>query len=289
MTALAKKFEEGKLRSAATAAASSTATATATAPAETPAAASSKATATATAETPAAATVPTINTPAPVPAKSSVNPTEKTETPPNALEKAPAIPPQDLQMIVNVLDAGECSRKTFSHTVSFIQAVSIIPHGQETIASELLERAKFLGNALLPDLDELASAIREAPNAAEVCSTTLAKFSSASAQQAKLLRVLKCTEFLDAHTKKQETAQLPMPELSSPLTMTASTPLPDLFSPTSSKVAEESKAQTVRFRPLWAKLSECLTLIQERDDMTHIATVLLPYLSWLFASMRESM
>ncbi|KAH9820843.1 hypothetical protein DFH28DRAFT_1121207 [Melampsora americana] len=204
---------------------------------------------------------------------------EKIDTPPNALEKAPALPPQDLRMIVNVLDSGECSSKTFSHTVTFIQAVSIIPNGRETIASELLERANVLGNALLPDLDELALAIREAPNAAEVRSTTLAKFSSASAQQAKLLRILKTTEFLDAHAKKQEPVQLPAPEPSSPLTMTAAITAsvePDLFSPTSVKADEQSKAQAIRFRPLWAKLSECLTLIQERDDMIHIATVLLP-------------
>ncbi|KAI8460869.1 hypothetical protein BY996DRAFT_6429551 [Phakopsora pachyrhizi] len=172
---------------------------------------------------------------------------KKTEAPSNVLEKAPILAPNDLRMIVNVLDSGECSSKTFSHTVTFIQALSTAPHGREVIAAELLERAQFLGEALLPDLDELAGAIKEAPNAAE--------FSSASAQQAKLLRILKTTEFLDSH--------LPLPDPTSPLTMTSN----DLFSPSAPKI---------RFRPLWEKLSHCLTLIQERDDMIHIATVLLP-------------
>ncbi|OAV88067.1 hypothetical protein PTTG_29171 [Puccinia triticina 1-1 BBBD Race 1] len=67
----------------------------------------------------------------------------------------------DLRMIVNVLDSGECSSKTFSHTVTFIQAISTCPNGREVIAAELLERAKFLGDALLPDLDELSEAIRK--------------------------------------------------------------------------------------------------------------------------------
>ncbi|KAI8450237.1 hypothetical protein BY996DRAFT_6417579 [Phakopsora pachyrhizi] len=182
---------------------------------------------------------------------------KKTETPSNVLEKAYILAPNDLRMIVNVLDSGECSSKTFSHTVTFMQALSTAPHGREVIAAELLERAQFLGEALLPDLDELAGEIKEAPNAAEVRSLTLAKFSSASAQQAKLLRILKTTEFLYAH----------------PLTMTSN----DLFSPSGPNPAlVDPSAPKIRFRPLWEKLSHSLTLIQERDDMIHIATVLLP-------------
>ncbi|WAR63783.1 hypothetical protein PtB15_17B384 [Puccinia triticina] len=197
---------------------------------------------------------------------------DKTDAPPTTLEKAPALASHDLRMIVNVLDSGECSSKTFSHTVTFIQAISTCPNGREVIAAELLERAKFLGDALLPDLDELSEAIREAPNAAEVRSTTLAKFSSASAQQAKLLRILKTTEFLDAHAKKQEGIQLPLPEPTSPLTLSGV----DVTSPTSAKSAQEAQSSGVQFKTLWEKLSECLTLVQERDDMIHIATVLLP-------------
>ncbi|WAQ92891.1 hypothetical protein PtA15_17A373 [Puccinia triticina] len=197
---------------------------------------------------------------------------DKTDAPLTTLEKAPALASHDLRMIVNVLDSGECSSKTFSHTVTFIQAISTCPNGREVIAAELLERAKFLGDALLPDLDELSEAIREAPNAAEVRSTTLAKFSSASAQQAKLLRILKTTEFLDAHAKKQEGIQLPLPEPTSPLTLSGV----DVTSPTSAKSAQEAQSSGVQFKTLWEKLSECLTLVQERDDMIHIATVLLP-------------
>jgi len=197
---------------------------------------------------------------------------DKSDAPPTTLEKAPALAAHDLRMIVNVLDSGECSSKTFSHTVTFIQAISTCPNGREVIAAELLERAKFLGNALLPDLDELSDAIREAPNAAEVRSTTLAKFSSASAQQAKLLRILKTTEFLDAHAKKQEGIQLPLPQPTSPLTLSGV----DVTSPTSVKLAQDSQSSGMQFKSLWEKLSECLTLVQERDDMIHIATVLLP-------------
>jgi E3 ubiquitin-protein ligase HUWE1 len=57
-------------------------------------------------------------------------------------------------MIVNVLNSGQCSSRTFTHTITFIQATSTCPDGQEVIAAKL-ERANFLDNALLPDLDEL--------------------------------------------------------------------------------------------------------------------------------------
>ncbi|KAI9600681.1 hypothetical protein H4Q26_000471 [Puccinia striiformis f. sp. tritici PST-130] len=260
LTALAKKLEENKNQPASTS--------TSTAPAATPL--NEVGAAPASSET--AANRGTARATTTSDARPSQAAADKPDTPPTTLEKAPALAAHDLCMIVNVLDSGECSSKTFSHTVTFIQAISTCPNGREVIAAELLERAKFLGNALLPDLDELSEAIRGAPNAAEVRSTTLAKFSSASAQQAKLLRILKTTEFLDAHAKKQEGIQLPLPEPTSPLTLSGV----DVTSPTSAKSVQGSQVTGIQFKSLWEKLSECLTLVQGRDDMIHIATVLLP-------------
>ncbi|KNZ46051.1 hypothetical protein VP01_7603g1, partial [Puccinia sorghi] len=47
-------------------------------------------------------------------------------------------------------------------------------------------------------------------------------------------------------------------------------------SPTSVKLAQESRSSGMQFKSLWHKLRKCLTLVQEQDDMTHIATVLFP-------------
>ncbi|PLW29099.1 hypothetical protein PCASD_19760 [Puccinia coronata f. sp. avenae] len=259
LTSLAKRLEDNKNQPAGT----STSVAASTSLNETGAAPAASETATDRAATRATATSE---------ARPPQTATDKLDAFPTTLEKAPALAAHDLRMIVNVLDSGECSSKTFTHTVTFIQATSTCPNGQEVIAAELLERAKFLGNALLPDLDELSEAIRDAPNAAEVRSTTLAKFSSASAQQAKLLRILKTTEFLDAVAKKHEGIQLPLPQPTSPLTLSAV----DVTSPRSVKSTQESQSSGIQFKSLWEKLSECLTLVQERDDMIHIATVILP-------------
>jgi E3 ubiquitin-protein ligase HUWE1 len=123
------------------------------------------------------------------------------DAPPTTLDNAPALASHDLQMISNVVDSAECSRKAFSHTVTFIQDILTCPNGQEVIAAKLLVRAKFRGNDLLPDLKELSEAIREAPNAAER-SITLTRLYSVSAQQGQLLRILKTTDFLDTHARK---------------------------------------------------------------------------------------
>ncbi|KAI9601992.1 hypothetical protein KEM48_001282 [Puccinia striiformis f. sp. tritici PST-130] len=236
LTALAKKLEENKNQPASTS--------TSTAPAATPL--NEVGAAPASSET--AANRGTARATTTSDARPSQAAADKPDTPPTTLEKAPALAAHDLCMIVNVLDSGECSSKTFSHTVTFIQAISTCPNGREVIAAELLERAKFLGNALLPDLDELSEAIP------------------------KLLRILKTTEFLDAHAKKQEGIQLPLPEPTSPLTLSGV----DVTSPTSAKSVQGSQVTGIQFKSLWEKLSECLTLVQGRDDMIHIATVLLP-------------
>ncbi|KNZ50258.1 hypothetical protein VP01_4520g1, partial [Puccinia sorghi] len=162
------------------------------------------------------------NQPAARPSQVAAN---KSDAPPTTLEKAPALLAHDLRMIVNILDSGERSSK---HSV---------------IAAELLERAKFLGNALLPECN---------PRSSQCSRVTVNNFGQIifCFCSAKLLRILKTTEFLDAHAKKQEGIQLPLPQPTSPLTQR----VVDVTSPTS------------------------VTLVQEQDDMTHIATVLLPFM-----------
>ncbi|KNZ47132.1 hypothetical protein VP01_6656g2, partial [Puccinia sorghi] len=82
--------------------------------------------------------------------------TDKSDAPPTTLERAAALAAHDLRMIVNVRDSGERSSK---HSLSCLR-----------------EQNSWVMLYFL-------NAIREAPNAAELQSTTLAKLSSASAQQ----------------------------------------------------------------------------------------------------------
>jgi E3 ubiquitin-protein ligase HUWE1 len=116
---------------------------------------------------------------------------------------------------------------------------------------------------LYPDLDELAAALKEAPSAADVRGSTLAKFSPASSQQAKLLRLLKTINYTHAAALKA------------------------LKRDTKSKgrAAEVDKVYQIyhnfKFDPLWEKVGQCLSIIEEKSDMTNIATILLPLIEAL--------
>lgn len=202
-------------------------------------------------------------------------PKPKKEVPPNQLEKAPSIPAADLRLVINPLDAGECSSQTFRQTVTFIQLLCTMPDTREVIMAELTSRAHALGERLLPDLDELTSVVRSAATPSEVSSATLAKFSAASTQQAKLLRLLKTIEFLDAQTPTNASAAETPAIPAAPLT-TPGLPTPGLSQSMTLSWSSEGPSEPGGFRPLWQKLSICLSAIAEKDDLNPIAAVLLP-------------
>ncbi|KAK4704493.1 hypothetical protein P7C70_g1715, partial [Phenoliferia sp. Uapishka_3] len=107
------------------------------------------------------------------------------------IKSPPQIPAAVLRLVVNILDAGECSSKTFQQTLLLIQNLSYLPEARDVIAEELKTRSQSLAALLAADLDELVDAIA---HGRDVRTVTLAKFSPASSLQAKLLRILKVLE-----------------------------------------------------------------------------------------------
>ncbi|RKO83317.1 hypothetical protein BDK51DRAFT_33574, partial [Blyttiomyces helicus] len=223
---------------------------------------------------------------------------EKRETPeaakPEPELKPPTIPEQHIRSVVNVLTAGVCSSKTFQYTLAVIQYLSSLADNRDTIMAELADSAQRLGDLLVPDLDELMSTV------------TLAKFSPSSAQQAKLLRVLKTIDFMHtrvsnpvAPTVPASTAAVPggapipaavtaPPEASgsssdmavAPAVAAANAPAAD---PTPKKPDEKAPEESLsaiydklQFSKLWNQLGSCLRVIEEKKDLIHVATVLLP-------------
>ena len=111
----------------------------------------------------------------------------------------PKIPPSSLRLVVNVLDAGECSSRTFSSTLSLIQNLSNLPGARDTILDELKLRAEKISNEIVPHLVELLNTInRDEP----VGGAVLGNFTPASSSQAKLLRILKTIDFFGTPPKK---------------------------------------------------------------------------------------
>lgn len=168
------------------------------------------------------------------------------------LEKAPVIPDTTLRPIVNVMTTGECSSRSFSHTLSLIQNLSHLPDARATFVDELSTRARTFSSILMADLEELAGSLSSMAKGEELRSTALAKFSPASSTQAQLLRVLKTLDFMFA--EKDPTASDP-----------------------------HGRQQQIReiydgfnFGQLWTRLSSCLEIVEDQGEATHVATVLLP-------------
>ncbi|KZT26754.1 hypothetical protein NEOLEDRAFT_1062431 [Neolentinus lepideus HHB14362 ss-1] len=170
------------------------------------------------------------------------------------LANPPQIPHAVLRLVVNILTAGECSGRTFQQSLALIQHLSSIPDAREVIAQELKSRAQELGQSLYADLDSLAEVLTGAEG--DVLGSPVAsRFASAASEQAKLLRVLKTIDYM--------------------------------YSPRTGTIneADQEKVQSIyesfRFTPLWRRLGDCLSVIEERQELEHIATVLLPLIESL--------
>ncbi|KAG8907932.1 hypothetical protein FRB99_001440 [Tulasnella sp. 403] len=187
--------------------------------------------------------------------------------PSKLLTTAPQIPHSVLRLIVNILATGECSGRTFQQTLSLIQHLSHLPDARDTIASELRSKAQELGQSLYSDLDELLHAL-EAPSSGDaVPGTVISKFSPASSDQAKLLRILKTIDYMYT-SKANGTAQ-------------SSTSADKAGVLTEDQEKAQAIYQMFRFTSLWNKLGDCLILVSEKSDADHIATVLLPLIESL--------
>ncbi|KAI9824603.1 MAG: hypothetical protein M1832_001693 [Thelocarpon impressellum] len=183
-------------------------------------------------------------------------------TKPRALSP-PVIPEQNLRLVVNILAARECSAKTFRDTLSTINNLSAIPEAKEVFGKELLRQAQKLGQAILADLTDLIPQIKRAQTNTDVQGMALAKFSPASSDQAKLLRVLTALDYL-FDTKKN-----------------ADKNKTDGGAADGQDNLLNTLYENSTFGPLWSKLSECLSTIRQRENMLNVATILLPLIEAL--------
>ena len=182
----------------------------------------------------------------------------------------PVIPEHNLRLVVNILAARECSAKTFRDTLSTINNLSAIPEAKEVFGRELLRQAQELGQSILNDLTELIPQIKKAQSGTDVQGMALAKFSPASSDQAKLLRVLTALDYLFDAKKNGDKDKAA--EDGSSVEGQSALGQDDLLG----KLYENST-----FGPLWTKLSECLSTIRQRESMLNVATILLPLIEAL--------
>ena len=182
----------------------------------------------------------------------------------------PVVPEENLRLVVNILAARECSAKTFRDTLSTINNLSGIPGAKEVFGKGLIEQAQDLGYSILKDLDELVPQIKQAESGTDIQGMALTRFSPASSDQAKLLRVLTALDYLfdPKHASNKAT----------PVTdgqggsVESSKPKEDLLT---------TLYENPTFGSLWHKLSECLSSIRQGDGSLNVATILLPLIEAL--------
>jgi len=179
----------------------------------------------------------------------------------SALASPPVIPAGSLRLIVNILTGGECSGRTFQHSLALIQNLSCIPESRETIVSELRSRAQDLGTGIYGDLDVLAKQLQKAGSDSEAAATITLRFSPASSDQAKLLRVLKTIDYMYSSRASGET-------ISEDRSQDDEAKLTAVY-------------ETFKFSSLWRRLGDVLSLVQEKSDVEHTSTVLLPLIEAL--------
>ncbi|KAL8789491.1 MAG: hypothetical protein Q9213_001104 [Squamulea squamosa] len=182
----------------------------------------------------------------------------------------PVVPEENLRLVVNILAARECSAKTFRDTLSTINNLSAIPDAKEVFGKGLIQQAQDLAQSILNDLDELVPQIKQAESGTDIQGMALAKFSPASSDQAKLLRVLTALDYLFD------------PKRSNGKTKSATD---DKTKAEESSTSQDDILTTLYenavFGSLWTRLSDCLGAIRQTDGMLNIATILLPLIEAL--------
>lgn len=174
----------------------------------------------------------------------------------------PVVPDHNFRLVVHILAARECNGKTFRDTLSTINNLSAIPGARDVIGNELVGQAQGLSDTILADLEELLPYIHQSENGTDMQGLALAKFSPPSSDQAKLLRILTALDYLFDPTRVDK-SKGSEPE---------SSPKEDVL---------KRLYESATFGPLWTKLSDCLTVIRQKENMLNVATILLPLIEAL--------
>lgn len=172
----------------------------------------------------------------------------------------PEIPEENLCLVINILAARECPSRTFSSTLEIINHLAAIPGARDVFGAELVRRAQELGTEILEDLAQLPQQIKDAESSIDVQGMTIARFSSGSSHQNKLLRMLVVLDYIyDARRSREQSAS-------------GDEKIPQAVKEDLVSTLYESET----FIKVWDLLSDCLATLRLRGNMNNIATILQP-------------
>ncbi|KAJ9117613.1 hypothetical protein QFC22_004463 [Naganishia vaughanmartiniae] len=228
---------------------------------------------------PRAESIPAVpeSTTATVTAKGTASQKPEESSSDSSLITTPDLPLEVLRLVVNILNNGECSSRTFSHTLTLIQHLSYIAEAKRIITEELRDRANSLGTMLTSDLQQLAIELDKTQGNAQ--DVDVSRFSPASSNQAKLLRMLKTLDYM--HSSK-------MPGSSG----WDAAGMASVAEGTAKLSEDEEKVSSIfesfTFNNLWDALGDCLSVIEKQPESISIGTVLLPLVESLMVVSKYS-
>jgi E3 ubiquitin-protein ligase HUWE1 len=172
----------------------------------------------------------------------------------------PEISEHNLQLVVSIFVAPECNSDTFHSTLETLSSLSSIPGTADVFSKELIHHIQELSESICRDLDELVPQLKEAQSITDLHVLSSTKFSHSGSDQVKLLRVLQALDYLSAPKFENE----------------------DGAENAVVKSILTSSYDSLGLKPLWAKLSDCLTTVREKENIASFATILLPLIESLF-------
>ena len=170
----------------------------------------------------------------------------------------PEIPERNLQLIVGIFVAQECTAETFRFTLETMSSITAIPGTSEVFSKELIGHVKNLSHSIFGDLVEFLPMLGDAQSSTDLHGITTSKFSHVGSDQVKLLQVLKALDYLSEPKKDDEQEEK-----------------------TTVKSILTTSYEGLALGPLWSKLSECLRVMQDKDNVIAFATILLPLIESL--------
>lgn len=173
------------------------------------------------------------------------------------------IPDQNLRLIIRILTSNECANTTFRRTISTIQHLSLLLNVQKVLSDELSQRATELGDKIIKDLKNLTQRLDDITELGDN-NKEVSKFTAASSDQSKLLRILTALDYMFETKNKQAAENL--------------------------KEIDELRGLYTHLKlgMLWDALSDCLRVLEENPSLLSVATALLPLIEALMVVCKHS-
>ncbi|OBA23791.1 HECT-domain-containing protein [Metschnikowia bicuspidata var. bicuspidata NRRL YB-4993] len=175
------------------------------------------------------------------------------------------IPEKNLRLLVKILASNECVNSTFRSTISCMHHLSLLINTQNVFSKELSERATEFGDLIIEDLDVLTSELPKEPKAETQENKMVSKFTASSSDQAKLLRILTALDYMYESQKREHGSESSNDD--------------ELLS---------GLYKHLQLGKLWKALSDCLRILEDNSDLSHVATALLPLIEALMVVCKHS-